>query len=171
MISIVLINFSISFIALIACFCYYKQRKNGNGRGVITRNNNQINNEYNRNIRNNNNSVNNNRNFAPDVNNINYNIDSHSNIIIPKKKSLTLEEILTNGKYLGHKKCKKEYEKYNIECTICLEKFKGYIDMVCITPCFHLFHHKCFNDYFHANKNAKSPNCNYDIINLYQKQI
>ena len=100
-----------------------------------------------------------------------YNIDSHSNIIIPEKKSLTFEEILANGKYLGPKKCKKEYEKYNIECTICLEKFKDNIDMVCITPCFHLFHHKCFYDYFHANKNTKCFNCNYDIINHYQKQI
>ena len=163
--------FSVFLILIIALCCYIKCRKNANSRGVITRNNNQFNIEYNRNTRNirfsNNN--NNNRNIALDVNNINYNIDSHSNIIIPVKRPLTLEEIFTNEKYLGPKKCKKEYEKYNIECTICLEKFKDDIDMVCLTPCSHLFHNKCLYDYFHANKNAKCPNCNSDIINHYQK--
>ena len=127
-------------IIFIACFCYIKRRKNANRRGVTTRHNNQVNNQYNRNIRNNNFYVYNNRNLGLDVNNINYNIDSQSNTIIPVKKSLTLEEILTNEKYLGSKKCKKEYEKYNIECTIYLEKYKVDIDMACLTPCFHLFY-------------------------------
>ena len=72
---------------------------------------------------------------------------------------------------MGPKKCKKEYEKYNIECIICLEKFKDDIDMVCLTPCSHLFHNECSYDYFHTNKNAKCPNCNFNIINHYQKHI
>ena len=162
------IIFSVLFIIFCACSCYFKCRKISNNRGVITRINNQVNN---RNIRNNNYSDYKYRNLELDANNINYNIESQSNIIITIKKVLTLEEILTNEKYLGSKKCKKEYEKYNIECTICLEKFKVDIDMVCLSPCFHLFHYKCLYDYFHANKKAKCPNCNYDIINHFQKKI
>ena len=166
------IVFSVLCILLIACCCYYNCRKNENNPRVIVGNNIQANNEFNRNIgyiNNNINVYNNNRNVALDVNNINYNIDSHSNIINPVKKELTLEEILTNEIYLGPKKCKKEYEKYNIECSICLEKYKDDIDMVCLTPCSHLFHYKCLYDYFHKNEKAKCPNCNYDIINHYQK--
>ena len=60
--------FSVLFILLIALCCIIKYKKNANSRGVITRNNNQVNIEYNRNTRNirfgNNN---NNRNIALDL--------------------------------------------------------------------------------------------------------
>ena len=82
-----------------------------------------------------------------------------------------LYDILADEKYLGPKKCKKEYEKYNIECTICLEKFKDDIDIISLTPCYHLFHNKCLNQYFRKNKNAKCPNCKYNIINHYKKNL
>ena len=78
--------------------------------------------------------------------------------------------MFNKGEYLGPKQCKKEYEKYNIECTICIEKFKKRIDMVSITPCFHLFHYKCLKDYFQKNKNAKCPNCNFDIIKHFKEK-
>ena len=165
---ITIIIFIITII--FACYCFFKCKKNDNDERIIRRNNNQLNREYNRNIRipnNNNNYISNDRNLAF---NVYYNINSQNNEIISIRKTLALEEILTNENYLGSKICKKEYVKYNIECTICLEKFKEDIDMISITPCFHLFHYKCLNDYFHKNNSAKCPNCNFDIIAYYQKQ-
>ena len=165
------ITIIIIIIIIFACYCYFKCKKNDNDEGIIRRNNNQVNREYNRNIRienNNHNYISNDRNLAFNVNN---NINSQNNEIISVRKTLALDEILTNENYLGSKICKKEYEKYNIECSICLEKFKEDIDMISITPCFHLFHYKCLVDYFHTNNSAKCPNCNFDIIAYYQNQI
>ena len=103
------------------------------------------------------------------------NNNAHRNIIIDNNNDidiniLPIDDLLTNEKYLGPKKCKKEYEKYNIECTICLQKFKDDIDMVSLTPCYHLFHNKCLYIYFKKNKMAKCPNCKFDILNHYKKK-
>ena len=102
------------------------------------------------------------------------NIISHENVINVKrkeKKEIKVDDILNNEKYLGPKRCKKEYEKYNILCTICLDKFKEEIDMISLTPCSHLFHNKCLIGYFKNNKSAKCPNCNFDIIKYYQNIV
>ena len=54
------------------------------------------------------------------------------------------------------------------ECTICLEKF---IDkcLICITPCKHIFHYECLNNFVEAIKGKKKPIikcplCNYDFL-------
>ena len=102
-----------------------------------------------------------------DINDNNINIYNHNNNINSNdriiKNKISLDDIFNKVEYLGPKKCKKEYEKYNIECSICLEKFKDEIDMISITPCFHLFHNKCLSGYFKKNKKAKCPNCNFKI--------
>ena len=105
---------------------------------------------------------------------LNFNIGSlytDNKIINNSIKEISLDEILSYEKYLGPKLCKKEYQKHNSTCTICLEKFKEDIDMVSLTPCFHLFHSKCLDIFFRKNKNAKCPNCNFDIINHFRNQI
>ena len=169
--------FSVIFIFIIILFCCLKSRKKKIETNVQISNNNQVNNRNDRNIRFRNRSsdinnyfiYSNNRNVAINVDDNIYN----SNVRIHKSriKEITLNDILADEKYLGPKKCKKEYEKYNIECTICLEKFKDDIDIISLTPCYHLFHNKCLNQYFRKNKNAKCPNCKYDIINHYKKNI
>ena len=161
-------------------FYYYLKKQKKEER--IRRNMNRINNIYNRNIIiniTNNNNLNSERNVGPNIlysnrnfmgnNNIN-NFYVNDKVIHYVTKNISLDEILNNDKYLGPKKCKKEYEKYNIVCTICLEKFIENIDMVSVTPCFHLFHSKCLDIYFRKNKNAKCPNCNFDIINHFKMQ-
>ena len=99
------------------------------------------------------------------------NLYTDNKIINNPVKEISLDEILSYEKYLGPKLCKKEYQKHNGICIICLEKFKEDIDMVSLTPCFHLFHSNCLDIYFRKNQNAKCPNCNYDIINHFRNQI
>jgi hypothetical protein len=140
-------------IIIICCYCKKRRISNQNAR---------INENIINNINKNNN--NNNRNIVININN---NINSEGRL---NNNNTILDEIFNNEKYLGPKKCKKEYEKYNIECTICLEKFKEDIDMVSLTPCYHLFHNKCLNIYFKKNKMAKCPNCKFDILNHYKKK-
>ena len=159
-----IIIFIILFIPLL--YCCFKRKKNNQNREA-PRINRHINNI--RNIRFvMDNNVLNSDNRALRVEITQNNINSNYNVITVKKKEIKLEEILSDEKYLGPKICKKEFEKFNILCTICFEKFKEGIDMVSLTPCSHLFHNKCLNDYFRKNKNAKCPNCNFDIIKHYQ---
>ena len=159
-----IILFILLFIPLF--YCILKRKKNNNNREG-RRINRHINNI--RNIRFViDNNIPNSDNRALRVEITQHNININPNVIIVKKKEVNLEEILSNEKYLGPKICKKEYEKYNILCTICLDNFKEEIDMVSLTPCSHLFHNKCLNDYFRKNKNAKCPNCKFDIIKHYQ---
>ena len=143
-------------IIIICCYCKKRRISNQNAR---------INENIINNININKNNNNNNRNIVININN---NINSEGRL---NNNNTILDEIFNNEKYLGPKKCKKEYEKYNITCTICLEKFKENIDMICLTPCFHLFHSKCLQDYFRKNKDVKCPNCKFDIIEHYKKQF
>lgn len=149
-------------VLLIIYLRYYKCKKRERIRAVFHPNNENIDI---RNINNNDNNVN--------IYNVQRNHHMDNNINSKDKimdYKIALFDIFTKEEYLGPKQCKKEYEKYNIECTICIEKFKDGIDMVSITPCFHLFHNKCLRDYFQKNKNAKCPNCNFDIINYFNKK-
>ena len=155
---------------------FYRE-ENGN---INRTNNNRINNINNENIIVDNNVIinNNAQNNIPNIESRIIRIDnsqnnqrSSENIINSQEKEIELDNILTNEKYLGPKTCKKEYEKYNAICTICLEKFKEGVDMVSLTPCFHLFHNKCLDELFRKNKNSKCPNCNYDIIKYYNNKI
>ena len=169
-ISLIIVPIIFLLIFCICVFCCCIKCKAGNFENeIIIRDRNQ-NNQIN--IRPNNSIPNSdNRYLRITINRVNRNnIHSTENIINSKGKEITLDEILNSEIYLGPKKCKKEYEKYNVICTICLEKFKEEIDMVSVTPCFHLFHNKCLNLHFRKNKNAKCPNCNYDIIKHYNKQ-
>ena len=79
-----------------------------------------------------------------------------------------INDIFNNELFLGAKKCKKEYEENHHQCTICLEGFKIDIDDVCLTPCNHLFHHKCLYEFLQKKHNGKCPNCNYDFIEYYK---
>ena len=65
------------------------------------------------------------------------NNNAHRNIIIDNNNDidiniLPIDDLLTNEKYLGPKKCKKEYEKYNIEWdgldTVCKTGADGGLD-------------------------------------------
>ena len=84
-----------------------------------------------------------------------------------KKK---IELLLKDPKYLGSKICKKEYEKYGTNCTICLEEFKVDEDKISLTPCYHVFHYKCLSNYMRkSEKNIHCPNCNQDLLNSWSK--
>ena len=159
-----IISIFLFLLLLIICCCCGKCIQNRNDSRIIRINPNAMNYGNNVNIR-----VGYNNNNLNRVNiQTNDNINSN-NIIVPINKEITLDEIFSDVKKVGPKKCKKEYEKYNIECTICLDKFKDDIDMISLTPCSHLFHHRCLYDYFQKNKNAKCPNCNFDIVKYYKK--
>jgi hypothetical protein len=101
---------------------------------------------------------------------INNNGDPNNNIdpSVYKENEKRIKEIFSNEEQLGPKKCKKEYEENHHQCTICLENFKVDIDDVCLTPCNHLFHHKCIFDYLIQKHNAKCPNCNNNFIEYYK---
>ena len=80
-----------------------------------------------------------------------------------KKKKI--EEFLNDPQLLGSKICKKEYEKYGNNCTICLEEFKIDKDQVSVTPCHHVFHYKCLSNYMKKSiTNTHCPNCNGDLL-------
>ena len=174
----------IVIFGIAACiYSYFKVRK------ILEQNNNQNNNQVNNHPNNhqvnnnqNNNQVNNNIVANVDNNNnpndrdnrivIDYNyINSNENIVNPINKEITLDIILKDKNYLGPKSCKEEYQKFNDFCTICIEKFKNDLDMISLTPCFHLFHHDCIKDFFKKSKDAKCPNCKMDYIKYYSKQI
>jgi hypothetical protein len=149
------ILYVIVFIILFACiscifliYCFTKRYK---------RESNYINN-YNANLG-----------FRRNVNDFNnlYNEELERRI---KKK--TIEVLLSDPNYLGIKVCKKEYEKYGNNCTICLEEFKIGIDKISLTPCYHIFHYKCLSSYMRKNENnTHCPNCNQDLINSWNKKI
>ena len=81
-----------------------------------------------------------------------------------------IELLLNDPKYLGSKICKKEYEKYGSNCTICLEEFKTDVDKISLTPCYHVFHYKCLSSYMRKNENnIHCPNCNQDLLNSWDK--
>ena len=85
--------------------------------------------------------------------------DSKEELIRKKKKKLFLfQNIIIPVKYNIF-----EYEKYGNKCTICLDKF-GRIKNVCLTPCNHIFHHKCLRKYIFESKYANCPLCKYDLF-------
>ena len=55
-------------------------------------------------------------------------------------------------------------EKLNHKCSICIEEFKN-DDNVAITPCHHIFHNNCIQNWLVKNNSEmKCPNCNYIFI-------
>ena len=75
-----------------------------------------------------------------------------------------IENLLNNPNLLGKRICKKEYERYGTNCTICLEELKVDVDEVSLTPCYHVFHFDCLSNWLRKNiTNIKCPNCNMDL--------
>ena len=57
-------------------------------------------------------------------------------------------------------------------CTICIEDFKEKRSRVSITPCKHIFHYKCLSNWLINNSmNPKCPNCNYNLLKDFNKQV
>ena len=57
-------------------------------------------------------------------------------------------------------------------CTICIEEFKDKQSRVSITPCLHIFHYKCLSNWLINNSiNPKCPNCNYNLLKDFNKQV
>jgi hypothetical protein len=80
-----------------------------------------------------------------------------------KKKLLILfKSILRPQEYTKtHKKI------YSQKCTICYEDFELYLSVVSITPCQHIFHYRCLNNWLNKNiMNPKCPNCNLDLMSV-----
>ena len=80
-----------------------------------------------------------------------------------KKKLLILfKTILRPQEYTRtHKKI------YSQKCTICYEDFELYLSVVSITPCQHIFHYRCLNNWLNKNiMNPKCPNCNLDLMSV-----
>jgi hypothetical protein len=73
---------------------------------------------------------------------------------------------------LSPKKFRKEYGlKDGNTCTICIENFKENKSKVSITPCKHVFHYKCLMNWLIGNVlNPKCPNCNYNLLEEFDKK-
>lgn len=57
-------------------------------------------------------------------------------------------------------------------CTICIEDFKDKRSRVSITPCKHIFHFRCLSNWLINNAiNPKCPNCNYNLLKDFNKQV
>lgn len=94
-----------------------------------------------------------------------FNNEVNENVINDNKKKI--EILLNNPDLLGERICKKEFEKYGSNCTICLEEFKVGIDKVSLTPCFHVFHYNCISEWLKKNvTKITCPNCNYNMSNI-----
>lgn len=94
----------------------------------------------------------------------NQNKNSQDELILNKKKKLFLfQNVLIPVKYNFF-----EFEKYGTKCTICLDKF-GNSKNVCLTPCNHIFHHKCLRKYIFESKFSNCPLCKYDLFICLKK--
>ena len=98
--------------------------------------------------------------IAQENNNMNNYNDNLENIEEINREKLN---ILFSKKMAEHT-YKSEYNQYGGGCSICLEEFKKK-DRVSMTPCNHVFHHKCIKDWLYKNiKNPKCPNCNKEVL-------
>lgn len=80
-----------------------------------------------------------------------------------KKQNTEKLNKLFETKLAGHI-YKKEYNQYGGGCSICLENFNKK-SKVSITPCNHVFHYKCINEWLFKNILCpKCPNCNNEIL-------
>jgi hypothetical protein len=92
------------------------------------------------------------------------NINEIDNRMSQEEKKMKLEKL-----FKEKLKKKKYLKKYNINestaCSICLEEFIENESLVCITPCLHIFHYDCLNNWlFTDNSNCQCPYCNYDLL-------
>ena len=80
-----------------------------------------------------------------------------------KKKLIVLFKTI-----LSARKYEKTHNKIDCpRCTICYEDFEVYNSVVSITPCQHIFHYKCLNNWLNQNMlNPKCPNCNFDLMTI-----
>jgi hypothetical protein len=121
---------------------------------LITNDNNNEN-EKSKNINNNNN--------IDDINNIiNNQIQNNNNIISNEEYNLNQDKIIDlmkkNFNFIDFGSIK---EKLDNKCSICIEEFVA-SDKVVITPCNHIFHKNCINNWLIKNNNEiKCPNCNH----------
>ena len=92
------------------------------------------------------------------------NLNEVGNRMDPNVKKKKLEKLFKE------KLQKKKYlKKYNINestaCSICLEEFIENESLVCITPCFHVFHYDCLHNWLYSdNSNCYCPYCHYDLL-------
>jgi hypothetical protein len=87
----------------------------------------------------------------------NQNSKEESNLL-KKKKLFLFQKIIIPVKYNFF-----EFKKYGNKCIICLNNF-GKTKNVCITPCNHIFHHKCLRKYIFESKFPYCPLCKYDLF-------
>ena len=80
-----------------------------------------------------------------------------------KKKLIVLFKTI-----LSARKYEKTHNKIDCpRCTICYEDFEVSNSIVSITPCQHIFHYKCLNNWLNQNiLNPKCPNCNFDLMTI-----
>ena len=104
----------------------------------------------------NNNNIDNNNNI------INNQIQNNNNIISNEEYNLNQDKIIDlmkkNFNFIDFSSIK---EKLDNKCSICIEEFVA-SDKVVITPCNHIFHKNCINNWLIKNNNEiKCPNCNH----------
>ena len=105
----------------------------------------------------------NNNNIIDDNNNIiNNQIQNNNNIFSNEEYNLNQDKIIDlmkkNFNFIDFGSIK---EKLDNKCSICIEEFVA-SDKVVITPCNHIFHKNCINNWLIKNNNEiKCPNCNH----------
>jgi hypothetical protein len=107
-------------------------------------------------------NINNNNNIDDNNNIINNQIQNNNNIISNEEYNLNQDKIIDlmkkNFNFIDFGSIK---EKLDNKCSICIEEFVA-SDKVVITPCNHIFHKNCINNWLIKNNNEiKCPNCNH----------
>ena len=146
---------SLAFIILliILIICYKKKCANNNNINDLVNNNIIV-------------RVNNNYNSNQDY----YQTNTRRKVI--KFVPLDMDFALSNSEFLGPKKIRQSYLKYQVneQCIFCLRNFTKN-DTISFTKCSHLFHYKCLYNFIKSTKKETCPICRSDLIKGLTKKI
>jgi len=100
------------------------------------------------------------------------NVSSGSGEVDPEEENRKKIEILLKTTLAKKIYSKNLGLKDGNTCTICIEDFKDKRSRVSVTPCKHIFHFRCLSNWLINNSiNPKCPNCNYNLLKDFNKQV
>ena len=92
------------------------------------------------------------------------NNDEMTNRMDPEEKKKKLKKLF-DTKLKKRKYLKKDNINVTTACSICLEEFIENVSEVSITPCMHIFHYDCLNNWlFMENSKCLCPYCNNNLL-------